>query len=98
MHKLLKRRCLWNRKELEETEFLYSPFTKIYETLNVNSDIEVISLSCDDLTGEEKTEFKSIWTLHIFYKQPVYKQPPFEWQIAKNFGGLSHLSLGNIKN
>ena len=40
---------------------------------------------------------KSQYTL-FFYKQPVYKQPSLEWQIAKQLSGLTLLSLSNNKN
>ena len=37
-------------------------------------------------------------TLSFFYKQPVYKQLAFGWQIAKQLSGLKSPSLTNNKN
>ena len=34
----------------------------------------------------------------VFYKQPVYKQLGFAWQIAKQLSELNPLSLSNNKN
>ena len=34
----------------------------------------------------------------VFYKQPVYKQLAFAWQIAKQLSGLNPLSLSNNKS
>ena len=34
----------------------------------------------------------------FFYKQPVYKQLPFRWQIAKQLSGFKTISLNNKKN
>ena len=34
----------------------------------------------------------------VFYKQPVYKQLPFAWKIAKQLTGLNPLSQSNNKN
>ena len=36
--------------------------------------------------------------LQFFYKQPVYKQLAFGWQIAKQLSGLDPISLSNNKN
>ena len=35
---------------------------------------------------------------YFYYKQPVYKQLAFEWQIAKLLSWLKPLSLSNNKN
>ena len=34
----------------------------------------------------------------FFYKQPVFKKPALEWQIAEQLSGLNLLSLSNNKN
>ena len=34
----------------------------------------------------------------FFYKQPVYKQLPLPWQIAKQLSGLNPASLSYNKN
>ena len=34
----------------------------------------------------------------LFYKQPVYKQLAFEWQIAKPLSGLNPVLLSNNEN
>ena len=39
-----------------------------------------------------------LFTLSFIYKQPVYKQLAFEWQIAKELLGLSPFPLSNNKN
>ena len=33
--------------------------------------------------------------IHIFYKQPVYKQQAPGWQIDKQLSGLNNLSVSN---
>ena len=39
-----------------------------------------------------------MFRLHLFfYKQPVYKQLAFEWQIAKQLSGLNLFHFATIK-
>ena len=40
----------------------------------------------------------TIFEVHIFYKQRVYKPLALGWQISKQLSGLNPLSISNNKN
>ena len=68
----------------------FSLFLKGFQLTEIVSDLKSGPLPEIVFLNQHKLSF--------FYKQPVYKQPGFGWQIAKQLSGFNPLSLSNNKN